>query len=174
MAKIDHGAAGLIEADKDLETTLNTFYKNRNYVQVLPFDLTKAQKATKEILNTVPEQKQIIEESIENLKTQNIDPKFTNLNYEEQELGEFSKYLDLRKEKLQEFDKKLSLISTIEHPSAEWKKSGGWTEALYDPVNYAEKNGYKITLPGSVQQIQDDKTLSVLSKKTTSYVDLMV
>ncbi|HJD66247.1 MAG TPA: hypothetical protein LFV91_04250 [Rickettsia endosymbiont of Bembidion nr. Transversale] len=139
VAKIDHGAAGITEQEQNIEVIFNKFYKKYDYAQYLPFDLTKAQEATKEIFDTIPVQKQAINEAISNLKIQNVDPKFTNLNFEDQELGDFSKYLDVRKEKLQEFSEKLALISSIEHPNPKWKESGAWTEALDNPATYAQK-----------------------------------
>lgn len=171
VAKIDHGAAGITEQEQNIEVTFNKFYKKYDYAQYLPFDLTRAQKATKEIFDTIPVQKQAINEAISNLEIQNVDPKFTNLNFEDQELGDFSKYLDVRKEKL-------ALISSIEHPNPKWKESGAWTEALENPATYAQKfpksHSNEVTQQAQntgekVKNMQNNE--NTVDKKPTSFVE---
>lgn len=137
----------------------------------MPFDLTKAQEATKEIFDTIPVQKQAINEAISNLKIQNVDPKFTNLNFEDQELGDFSKYLDVRKEKLQEFSEKLALISSIEHPNPKWKESGAWTEALDNPATYAQKYVTQQTQNIGEKAKNTQNSENIIAKKPTSFVE---
>ncbi|WP_419235294.1 hypothetical protein [Rickettsia endosymbiont of Nabis limbatus] len=146
-------------------------FQRPHYAQYLPFDLTRAQKATKEIFDTIPVQKQAINEAISNLEMQNVDPKFTNLNFEDQELGDFSKYLDVRKEKL-------ALISSIEHPNPKWKESGAWTEALENPTTYAQKfpksHSNEVTQQAQntgekVKNTQNNE--NTVDKKPTSFVE---
>lgn len=164
-AKIDYGAAGVIDEHKDLGYMLKTYYLNNyKYAKELPFDLTKTQEATSIILGTIDAQKESIITAINNLSTQNIDLNFTNLYFDKQECTSSIQYLDVRQEKLQEFDTQLSQVATIKHQNPKWKTSGAWTEAL--------TNGSEHYMQNQIAQDTGNRIRSVLSNNVNTTKDI--
>lgn len=142
-AKIDRGAAGNLDQNADFASSLNDHYLKREYAKCLQFDVSETRKAIKEVLEACPEHN--VTAAVQHLTSIGVDPHFTDvISFDTKNLGDFEQYLNTRKDKLREFDTKLALVESIEHPDPKWKKSGAWIEAAGDPIAWAAANDCSI------------------------------
>ena len=143
-AKINHGSAGIIDKDQDFAQGIKLHYLKRIYASELNFNLQAAREATQEILAHTDSHQEISQDAINQLKDHGVKPEYTStLTFETQEL-DFTDYLATRRQKLKEFDEKLSIIDRIEHPDPNWKTTTKWLEAADNPLKFAEEKGFNL------------------------------
>jgi hypothetical protein len=109
--KIDHGSAGSIPQEENLQKSIDQSYSSRNYAQNLPLDQSKIRTAIQEIIDI--DISDTIKERVDILGATGVDTKYCDVfTCDEKELIQFSEYLNARKMKLAEFGKTLGVESS--------------------------------------------------------------